>query len=831
MLSRRWWPILAVVLVGSGLLAVLSWPYTQGRAWSAAVGTAGDQRVVRSFWPPELNPEGIAFRRAQADSSLALHGIDQTHPLTAQLQMFGALEGGPLTVTLGISERPLIGIGMPAQWRQVMLVLPGKPTQRGIEPLTLNLHGATFRPATDDFRDLGVAVAQVKVAPLTNGGIPLHWSGVYIAWLLLLLFGAVVQLPGPRPLLWAGGALWLLLALGVVAWTWRAPYQASYLLAPAPWLLGGGTWALLTPFALRTLRRPAWQRHAASTGGMALSALVVCVLAQTALWLRQGVPGAVLAGIGLWLVGACCRPEPARVGGAGQRRRLWLGLILLLAAALRFYDLPNLPLGLWRDESRHGLISLRILQDPSYWPIYVAEQRVNMPAFTFYLFAAAVDLWGPTIWSMRLVVALAGTLAIVPCYLWGRRLLGERMALLAAALLACSSWHITISRFSFSTIFDPLFTLLALAALAYALDLRPDREGQLRQVGLRRGAAALAGGLLAGLAVHTYHTGRVVPVIVGLFVLGASWRMAWRPRLVIGGLAAVGLLVALLPLFVYAYQNRGAVNDRVSEVFLFSEATLANRAPLRMLDETVGRHLLMFNSLGERNGRHHAPNYPMVDWLTGLLLLLGLGAVLGHGRDWRGALLVVAVPLSLAPSLFAVDGPHGLRSIGAAAWVCYLAALGWDWMLVALRRRLPTNSLRWTTAAVVLVVVLLNVRVYFVSMRNNPAVWQTFYPIQTQIGVALQRLPASTTFIPAAIAHSDVLRYLLPDTPYQTYEEGTITRPLRHGDHVVLGGYDDPATAVPQFEQAHHVRLRLVSQGPPLPGLQRPAYWLYTIQG
>ena len=41
---------------------------------------------------------------------------------------------------------------------------------------------------------------------------------------------------------------------------------------------------------------------------------------------------------------------------------------LLLALALRMWDLGGLPFGLWRDEARHGLVALRILDDPDYRP-------------------------------------------------------------------------------------------------------------------------------------------------------------------------------------------------------------------------------------------------------------------------------------------------------------------------------------------------------------------------------------------------------------------------------------------------------------------------------
>src|SRR5213078_2370111 len=96
-----------------------------------------------------------------------------------------------------------------------------------------------------------------------------------------------------------------------------------------------------------------------------------------------------------------------------------------------------LPYGLWRDEAWHGVIAQRILEDPSYRPVYIAEAHVNMPALVLYPFALAIKRWGAHEWAMRPIVALAGALTVLPLYGLVRRLTGRvGLALLAAALLA-----------------------------------------------------------------------------------------------------------------------------------------------------------------------------------------------------------------------------------------------------------------------------------------------------------------------------------------------------------------------------------------------------------
>ena len=181
-------------------------------------------------------------------------------------------------------------------------------------------------------------------------------------------------------------------------------------------------------------------------------------------------------------------------------------LILVTACALRFYRVTELPFGMWRDEARHGLAALRILEDPSYRPVFLAA--ADIPAGGAYAFVPAFRFFGIHAWTMRLVTALAGALTVVPLAFVARRLTGRwDSALIAAGLLAGSSWHLNVSRLSFMSVFHPLCELSALAFCGHALDPRRTLFG-------RTFWLALAGGLL-GLAAYTYHSGRLA-LLIGL---------------------------------------------------------------------------------------------------------------------------------------------------------------------------------------------------------------------------------------------------------------------------------------------------------------------------
>ena len=147
---------------------------------------------------------------------------------------------------------------------------------------------------------------------------------------------------------------------------------------------------------------------------------------------------------------------------------LALSAITLLALALRLAGLDGLPLGMWRDEARHGLLALRILHDPSYRPVYVPNVA-DIPALLFYLAAVPIQLFGAHPWTIRLIPALAGALTPLALYFVARPLFGTRAALLAATLLAVSVWQISLSRLAFAATLGPPLTLLAIGLVWRAL--------------------------------------------------------------------------------------------------------------------------------------------------------------------------------------------------------------------------------------------------------------------------------------------------------------------------------------------------------------------------
>ena len=736
------------------------------------VGMPGDQRFLKKFGEPQAGAAGT-FRWSQPGARLVFHGA--SHP-SARLVL--ALDSGPRPVRVQVRQDGLtLGVLEVARgWRSYSLELPAVSALRSaFEPPTVELVADEYLPGADGQR-LGVKLADVRLLP--------H--------------------PSSSPGSWARG----IPRAGV--WTLSLGLLAGWLMRLDALLMRGGRGA---------------QR---GVGSLILAALAFAAVLEHrdpygSAWLYPFLP----VTLGLLSLGLLLRPEGDASPGPPDaatlpqpmdlRLALALGAVLVLAVAMRFHLIRDLPWAMWRDEARHAMVGLAILRDPGYRPLYVPQ--ADLPALGLYPFALAVHLWGIHPWSLRPVTALAGALTVLPLFGLARQLTRrDETALAAAGLLSSSSWHVSMSRLSFATIFEPLFTLTGLWMIARSLTA----DGK-----AGRSLWGCGGGLCLAVAFQTYHTGRLAPVL-------AAWLAFVLLRERRGH--AAGLLPALLvfaagvaPVVTYASRHLLEVSSRVGEVSLLARAERSGDAPLAAFDASLGRHLLMFNVRGDANGRHHAPDQPLLDAVTGLGFLLGLALLLRHRRRPESRFLLGALVLTVLPGVLAVDGPQAGRTIGAAAFACLVAAIGW--VQVAGSARLPRGAL----VAPVVVAAALNAWTYFVAMPIDPRVWGASYPVETQMGVFVRGLAETRgvsrlrdVLVPGEVARSEVFRYLTDGLVVQTFEEGEPPPAVPKGSLVLLpgdrGGQPPPVGA---FRERGAVPTVF---GPPFPGLGTPSFTGFTLE-
>src|SRR5262245_4444804 len=206
-----------------------------------------------------------------------------------------------------------------------------------------------------------------------------------------------------------------------------------------------------------------------------------------------------------------------RPGADCQRRAATVyagAVVLLLAAALRFWALDRLPGGLHFDLGANLLDVVDVLAGER--TAYFGRNNGREP-LVIYLQAVAGWALGPTPFAARLVTAFLGVLSVAALGFAARQLLllaapdararAARVGLLAAAALAVTYWSVPFSRLGLRTAAVP-----ALLALAFGLLFRAGRAWLGRTPPARASPAwwAVAGaGACLGAAALSYTGARL----------------------------------------------------------------------------------------------------------------------------------------------------------------------------------------------------------------------------------------------------------------------------------------------------------------------------------
>jgi 4-amino-4-deoxy-L-arabinose transferase-like glycosyltransferase len=726
---------LGLGLAAACLLLLAYW--AQRPAYRVDLGAGFEWGAASAFGGAESNAEAT-FRWSGGTSALHLFGLEG-RPALLTLRLSATRPAGEpeALLTLRWGERPLGSWQVRRDWRRYRLLVPPEP---GPEQ-TLLLKSTSFEPGGRDSRSLGVALDALRAEGLAAR----RWHPPPGRWLFLsllpaLLFLALRRAPGPRPLApLLAGLLALLLAVAFARW----PFALAYLL-PSLWpTLAVCALALSLP----PLRALALRRWPALAGAGSLAAGLLALLAgllalRWELWaagLALAAPGVLLLYLGLeplalFASAATREPGPGAEKAGALVTLVALAAIVALALGLRLFRLDTLPLGIWQDEARHGIGALRVLSDPGYRPIYAPE--VDLPGLIFYAIAPAFAAFGVSPWSLRLPMALAGSLLPLAVYLLARPLLGRPWALVGALLVACASWSLSLSRIAWPTIFDPLLLALGLALLWRALHAR------------RRGVAlalTLASGLLVGLDGYSYHTGRLAPLF-GLWLLlvvavaGSGQGAGGRRRLgLVAGAWLFALLIALLPLLAYAAGDPQAFTKRVGGVSLLGGSAIASGSPATLLEANALAYTGMLHLRGDANGRHHAPGLPLLDPFSGALMLVGLLVALRRWREPLCWLLVGWLALGALGGVLSLGGVHAMRAVGALVPSLLLAALGLRQLVgqldAGLQRPWQPLLRRALPLACCLGALVANSWLYFGTMPQDARHVRAFRPVATRIGL------------------------------------------------------------------------------------------------
>jgi len=450
---------------------------------------------------------------------------------------------------------------------------------------------------------------------------------------------------------------------------------------------------------------------------------------------------------------------------------------------LRIYQLDSLPPGLFMDEAMNGLDAQDVWRN-QHFPVFFSANNGREPLY-IYLQAFILALVGENGLSMRLVSVYTGILTIPLVYVLGRTLFRKTIptanwiGTTAAAALAASYWHVSLSRLGFRTILLPLFVMLALLWFWWGW-----QKGKLRWFGMA--------GIALGLSQYTYLAARAIPILfmglVGLILLVGllSHRLARHKTLLKGALfmSAVALLI-YLPLGYYLLTTPSDVAARTDDVSLLGQSALAGESVGMALINNVVLTGRMFVDRGDTNLRHNLPGRAALDWLNFVGFVTGLILLLRHWRKPQSWLLAIWFVVMLLPTFLATAAPQYLRASGAVGSGVIIVGIGLVWWWERLlgwfetRGRLTRPFRFWVLLPIfVLTISTTHTAVdYFIRWANTPNLYNQFEGVELEAAnVARQKLDEGDVYlIPDLPAQrSPVLQLLLNFTDVRTAPSGCL---------------------------------------------------------
>ncbi|HUS70668.1 MAG TPA: glycosyltransferase family 39 protein [Anaerolineae bacterium] len=393
---------------------------------------------------------------------------------------------------------------------------------------------------------------------------------------------------------------------------------------------------------------------------------------------------------------------------------LTLGLIVLLGAILRFYQLESIPVGLSGDEGADGLGARRILSGEEL-PLFITEDFGEEPMHT-YLVALSFALWGVRLWAIRFVSAAIGIITIPVIFWLARELLRQEerlpspVPIISAFFLATSYWHIIYSRAGLEVVALPLFS----SALIYFL-WRGIRTG--------RRWAFIVSGLILGASLYSYRGARFLPILLTLFfggwvILSRDFRRRHLVNLVLVALVAA---IVCAPLGAYAIAHPDIFFARELHVSVFNP-DWDRGSPLQAFSYAALKTLGMFNFQGDPEFDRNPGRRPVLDPVSSLCFLVGLAIVLWWWRRPHRLFIVVWFLVMALPGAFTAEAlPHFHRGIGALPPLCLLCAFGAVWLTERLGTAIPWRGARATSAAVLCLILL---AATVLSCRDYFSPWQ-----------------------------------------------------------------------------------------------------------
>jgi 4-amino-4-deoxy-L-arabinose transferase-like glycosyltransferase len=354
-------------------------------------------------------------------------------------------------------------------------------------------------------------------------------------------------------------------------------------------------------------------------------------------------------------------------------QRLSLLAVMILAAALRVYQLKDVPAGLFCDEAALGynawaIGSTGMDENAKYFPLFVWSFGGYKNPIYIYTAILPVKLLGLDEFSLRLTSVLFGVGTIIGVFFLGRALFTPWVGFFAALFLTLCPWHLHFSRIAFELISFPFLFVIGLTLL----------------VRYTQGKRALPAAMFFfGLCLYAY---AIAAVFVPLFLIGfgllylPTLLRRWRETL----LAVVVVLATVAPAGWFYHTHQQGTQYFLHTTSLSPHQTWRTQAErfAHNYAEFFTRRFL-FESGGDPVSRHSVHGFGELLPFYAPFLILGV-LVVALRRDRISKLLLWWLALYPVGASLMNEIPSASRGFIGATAFCLLTAIGFAAALRAL---------------------------------------------------------------------------------------------------------------------------------------------------
>lgn len=397
--------------------------------------------------------------------------------------------------------------------------------------------------------------------------------------------------------------------------------------------------------------------------------------------------------------------------------------VLIIGFLLRVYRLSSLPM--YGDELTTVYDTYSILKtgkDSTGQALPLTfKMGAGRPGGYIYASIPFVHLFGPTEWGIRSLSLISSLGIIVLMYFLGKKLLGEKIGLIASFLTSVSIWDIYLARGGFEAHFALFLALLGITTFLYG--------------------KYIPWAIAWGFAIFTYPTFKLtLPLIFFVLIWFKGIKNVIKNKIFLISL----IILALFGGLAVRETFRGVSEQRFLSINIFSDANLKQQIVQLVNEERTGSTLPIFlksifynkplqyfrilldnytenlstNFLyvrGDGNPRHNPGEWGMLYFIELPLLFVGIGNL--WKKEKRLLTLLVSWILITPLATMFLNDAHGLRNA--------LMLLPFILITSYALFNLPKKIAILTVILMIIQLVFVLQRVYYLAPTKFSSFWST----------------------------------------------------------------------------------------------------------